>query len=357
MDVELLKKLSEACGVSGFEGEVREIAKKEIERHVTSIKADNMGNLIAFRKGTSKSPKKIAFIAHMDEIGFIVKRFSGGFIDFTKIGGIDDRILLSQKVLVKGEKVYEGVIGSKPIHLQKKDEREKLMRYDEMYIDLGIVAKKKKKGDGGDEEDEGEEKLKIEKGSPISFAARFTKIGETTYCGKSLDNRLGVYSVIELAKTMKKSKNDLYFVFSTQEEVGLKGARTAAYSIEPDLAIIIDTTIAGDVPAVSKKESELALGNGASISLVESGGQGAIIPEHLKKYLIDLARKNKIKYQIDVLEGGMTDTAIVQLIKGGILSCALGIPVRNVHTPFEIFDSRDLEEVIKLARLASEEWK
>ncbi len=340
MDTNLLKKLSESCGVSGFETEVRNLIKKEISRYADKITEDNLGNLIALKKGSTKNRKKIALVAHMDEIGFIVKRVDKGFIEFSKIGGIDDKILLTQRVVIKSG--IEGIIGSKPAHLQKEEERKKVVKHDEMYIDVGITGK---------------EKLNIEKGTPISFRSEFRKLQDNTFAGKSLDNRLGVYCLIDILKKMKKPKDDIYFIFSTQEEVGLKGARTAVYSIEPDLAVVIDTAIAGDVPAVSEKESEVKLGKGVTISLIECGGQGTILPEILKTFILNLAKKNKIEYQLEIVDGGMTDTAIVQITKKGILSCSINVPLRNMHTPNEIFDVRDLEETIKLSELIVKNWK
>jgi putative aminopeptidase FrvX len=353
MDIELIRKLSEAHGVSGFEDEIREIIKAEIKGRVDTVKTDSMGNLIAFRKGSSKNPKKVALIAHMDEIGLLVRRVNGGFIEFTKLGGIDDKIILAQKVTILSEKKIEGIICSKPIFFQKKEDGDKPVKYDDMFIDIGAISKKKKKP----ESESADENPTIEKGTPISFSSKFTKMQEHTYCGKSLDNRLGVYCLIDIIKNLKENKNDLYFVFSTQEEVGLKGARTAAFAIEPDLAIVLDTCVAGDVPAVSKKDSEVTLGKGVAIELVQAGGRGAILPSHLKNYILDLAKKHNLKYQLDVPEGALTDAAIVQMIKSGILACSIGIPARNLHSPYEIFDSRDVEEVIKLSGLIIENWK
>ncbi len=342
MDVNLLKKLSESSGVSGFENEVKEIIKKEISKYVDKITEDNLGNLIVLKKGLGQNRKKIALVSHIDEIGLIVKRVNKGFIEFSKIGGIDDRMLLLQKVAIRGTKPVEGVIGYKPVHLQKEEERKKVINCDEMYIDVGAEDIKK---------------LNIEKGTPISFKSEFKQLQENTFIGKALDNRLGVYCLIDILKKMKRPKDDIYFIFSTQEEVGLKGARTSVYSIEPDLAVVVDTAIAGDVPAVTEKETEIKLGKGVSITLIESGGSGAILPEKLKNYILDLAKKNKIKYQLEVVEGGMTDAAIIQILKKGILSCSLNIPIRNMHTPYSIFDVRDLKETIKLVELIVEKWK
>lgn len=341
MDTNLLKRLSEACGVSGFETEIKETIKKEISKYADKISEDNLGNLIALKKGYTKNRKKIALVAHMDEIGLIVKRVDKGFVEFSKIGGIDDKILLTQRVIIKGEKEVEGIIGSKPAHLQKEEERKKFIKSDEMYIDVGAEGKR----------------LNIEKGTPISFKSEFKQLQEHTFVGKALDNRLGVYCLIDILKKMKSPKNDIYFIFSTQEEVGLKGARTSVYSIEPDLAVVIDTAIAGDIPAVTEKETEIKLGKGVSVTLIECGGHGAILPEKLKNYIFGLAKKNKIKYQLEMIEGGMTDAGVIQILRKGILSCSINIPVRNIHTPHSIFDARDLKETLKLGELMIKNWK
>ena len=342
IDIKLLKKLSEASGVSGHEDEVREIIKKEIEAYADNIEIDVLGNLIAFKKGSSKRRKKISLVAHMDEIGFVVKRVEKGFVEFLKIGGIDDRILPGSKVLIKSKEPIIGAIGIKPVHLLKEEERKQSVKCEDMYIDIGAGEK---------------DKIKIEKGTQICFYSEFKQMQKDTYIGKAFDNRLGVYCLIDILKRIKKPEHDLYFVFSVQEEVGLKGARTAIYKIEPDLAIIIDTTPAGDVPVISKKETETSLGKGVAIDLIEARGAGAILPEKLKKFIIDLAKKHKIKYQVEVVDAGVTDAAITQLTKNGILSGSLCIPVRNIHTPNEIFNVKDLEETIKLGELIIKTWK
>jgi len=342
MDVKLLKKLSEASGVSGFETEIREIIKDEIKKYVDEVEVDVLGNLIALKKGNGKNKKKISLVAHMDEIGFVVKRFEKGFVEFLKIGGIDDRILPGSRVIIKSESPIFGVVGIKPIHLLKEEEKKQSIKCEDLYIDIGAKEK---------------DKINIEKGTQICFHSEFRQLQKDTFIGKAFDNRLGVYCLIDILKRIKKIENDIYFVFSVQEEVGLKGARTSIYKIEPDLAIIFDTTPAGDVPVISKKETEIALGKGVVIDLIEACGAGAILPEKLKKFIINLAKKHKIKYQIEVVDGGMTDAAITQLTKKGILSGSLCIPVRNIHTQNEIFDINDLRETIKLGELIIKTWK
>ena len=342
MDIKLLKKLSEANGVSGFETNVRELIKKEISKYVDSAEEDTLGNLIAVKKGIGKKKKKIALVAHMDEIGFVVKRVERGFVEFLKVGGIDDRILPGKNVVINTEKPIYGTIGVKPPHLLKEEERKQPVKADNLYIDIGAKEK---------------DKIKIEKGIPINFYSEFRQLQKDTYIGKAFDDRLGVYCLIDILKRIKKPENDIYFVFSVQEEVGLKGSRTAIFGIDPDLAIACDTTLAGDVPAVSKKETETSLGAGVGIDLIEAGGAGAILPEKLKKLIINLAKKNRINYQLEVVEGGMTDAAIMQITKKGILACSLAIPVRNLHSPNEIFDANDLKSAIKLGELMIRNWK
>ena len=342
VDIELLKRLSEAYGVSGFEEEVRALIKKEINKYADKIEVDTLGNLIAFKKGFEKKRKKIALVAHMDEIGFVVKRVDKGFVEFLKVGGIDDRILPGKRVVINASEPIYGTIGLKPPHLLKEEEIKQPINVKDLYIDIGA---------------EEEDKLKIEKGSPINFYSEFRQLQKDTYIGKAFDDRLGTYCLIDLLKRIKKPKHDLYFIFSVQEEVGLKGARTAVFDIDPELAIAFDTTFAGDVPIISKKETEIAFGKGVVIDLMEAGGRGVILPEKLKKFIVDLAKKNKIKYQLEVNDCGMTDAAIMQITKKGILACSLAIPTRNIHSPSEIFDVNDLKVTIKLGELMVKNWK
>jgi endoglucanase len=314
-----------------------------------------MGNLIALKKGAGKNKKKVALVAHMDEIGLLVKRVDKGFIDFSKFGGIDDSTLLGQRITIHGKEKIPGIICSKSIFFQKKEEREKPVKKEDLFIDIGAIEKKKKKG--AKKDDENDQKTGIEKGTPITFNSQFMKLREHIYCGKSLDDRLGVYCLIDVLKRIKTCKNDLYCVFSTQEEVGLKGARVAAYGINPDLAISIDVIPSGDIPPVSKKESEIALGKGVGISLYEADGRGTILPESVKKFMMALVKKHRIDYQFEIAEGGLTEAAIMQLVKEGLLCCSIGPPVRNLHTPNEIFDERDLEATIRLTEEMAKNWK
>jgi len=333
--IDLLKKLTETPAPSGWEDNISTIIQSEIKPYVDKISVDIMGNIIAEKCGNAKGPK-IMLVAHMDEVGLVVKYIDDkGFIRFVKIGGIDDRGLLNEKVAIHTKKgSFRGVIGSKAVHLQKAEERKKVIDYEDLFIDVGAKDKK------------GIEKICIKNGDYISFISELEVLQNNLVCGKSLDNNLGVLVLIEVLKKIKTFSGTIYAVFSTQEEVGLKGARTAAYTIQPDFALAIDTTIAGDTPGIDPKESDIKLGNGPAITFVEASGQGAIVPKKVRDLLTQTADKEKIPYQLEILSGGMTDVAIIQLVKSGTLSGAIGIPTRNLHTPVEIASMEDVNNTI-----------
>lgn len=333
--MELLRKLCNAPGISGFESEVTDLMKKELAKSADKVFEDNFGNVIS-QKGKGKT--RIMLTAHMDEIGLMVKHISKeGFLSFIKIGGIDDRILSNQRVIIGGSKCdVVGIIGSKPPHLQKDEERKKIIRYDELFIDIGVSSDKQAS------------KL-VAVGDPITFEPNFGSLGKNVYYGKALDDRLGCYIMIEIMRKLPKNINaTVYAVGTVQEEVGLKGARVSAYRLNPDYAIALDTTIAGGTPNVKETESNLKFGKGPAITIIEAGGRGVVTHPTVKKILIDAASKNKIPHQMDVLEGGMTDAAMIYLTREGIPSGSVSIPVRYIHSPTGVFDIRDVENTIKL---------
>ena len=338
MNVELLKKLSEAFGVSGYEGEVREIIRKELEGSVNEIEMDNLGNLIALKKGEG-GKSKIALFAHMDEPGLFVKHVDDkGFVYPAETSSIDPEILLGQEVLIKTKEGYiNGIVGYKPVHLQTEEEAKKKIEYKNIFIDVG--AKDKKEA----------EELGIEPGMPISFKQNFSEFGKNFIKGKALDNRISCYILLQLAKELKLP-NDLYFVFSVQEEVGLKGAKVSAYKLNPDFALVFDVSPAGGTPGIEEKECSIFLGKGPTITAIEASGRGVIIPEDVKNGIVEVARKEKIPYQIEAIAGGMSDATIVQLTREGIRVGGIGVPCRYIHSPIEIASREDLENAIKLAK-------
>ncbi len=333
--MELLRKLCMATGVSGFESEVVEIIRKELKGYVDSLEVDSLGNVITSK---GKGKKKIMLAAHLDEIGLLVKHITKeGFIKFVRIGGVDEHILLGQRVTIKTKNGnLPGVIGSKPIHLKKKEEDDKVVKAEEMFIDIGAGNEK-------------EAKKLVELGDPICFEPNFGVFNKNVFYGKGVDDRVGCYALIQVMKNIPKNINaTVYGVFTAQEDVGLKGARVSSYRLNPDVALVIDTTIAGDTPGIEASESDLKLGKGPAITIVEAGGRGLISHSRIREILIKTAKKNRIPYQLDVIEGGMTDGAIIYMNRDGVPTGAVSIPSRYVHCPSGVFDIRDINNAVKL---------
>jgi tetrahedral aminopeptidase len=329
----LLKKVLDASGVSGSEKEIAGIMAQELKKSCPEVIIDNFGNVIA-RKGKGK--KKIMLAAHMDEVGFLVKHINKeGFINFIKVGGIDDRILLGQRVIIKTKKGdLRGIIGAKPPHLLKDDEAKRPVKYEDMFIDIGCKTKE-------------DAVKKVEIADPIVFDADSGNLNGDLYYGKAIDNRVGCYALLKIMERIKVPA-EVYAVATVQEEVGLKGARTSSFRIDPDFALAIDTTVAGDTPGIRENESALKLGEGVAITIIEASGRGVIVNEKVKELIIETAKKEKIKHQIDVIEGGMTDGAMIYMNREGIHTGVLAIPTRYVHSSTGIFNLKDLESTVDL---------
>jgi tetrahedral aminopeptidase len=329
----LLKKIIEAAGVSGYGSDIAFIMKQELKKYSDEIKTDAFGNIIA-RKG--KGGKKIMLAAHMDEIGLMVKHVSkDGFISFIKIGGIDDRVLPGQRVIVKSRKGdLRGIIGTKPPHLLKDEERKQVIKYDTMFIDVGLSSRD-------------EVLKKIEISDPVVFEPNAGVLNGKICYGKAPDDRVGCYVMLKIMERLK-AKAEIYAVATTQEEVGLKGARVSSFRLAPDFALAIDTTVAGDTPGITEKETDLKLGNGVAVTIIEAAGRGLVVNGAVKEMFFDTARVNKIKYQIDVVEGGMTDGAIIAMNREGILTGVIAVPCRYIHAPTGVFHLDDVESAISL---------
>lgn len=330
----LLKKIIEAPGISGREDGIAKIMRDELKKTCDEVSTDNFGNVIA-KKGKGKN--KIMIAAHMDEVGLMVKHITKeGFLHFIKIGGIDDRILPAQRVVVKAKKGdCLGVIGAKPPHLVKEEDRKLALKYEDMFIDIGCGSR--------------EEALKkVEIGDAVIFEPNSGLLNGKLYYGKAIDDRIGCYALLKVMEKLKV-KAEVYAVATGQEEVGLKGARTSAFRIAPDYAIVIDTTMSGDTPNINERESSLKLGAGAAITIIEASGRGVIVNEKIKDLMIDTAKKNRIKYQIDVIEGGMTDGAMIYMNKEGVPTGVLSIPTRYIHSPTGVFNIDDVQSASELA--------
>lgn len=330
---ELLKKILVVSGVSGHEKEIAGIMTDELRKSCDEVTINGFGNVLA-RKG--KGGRKIMLAAHMDEIGLMVKHVSKeGFISFIKIGGIDDRILPGQRVVIKakgGDVV--GIIGQKPPHLQKEEERKKPVKYEDMYIDIGASSREEAFG-------------RVALGDTAIFESNAGVLHGPLYYGKAPDNRVGCYILLKAMERLNVNA-EVYAVATAQEEVGLKGARTAAFRIDPDFALAIDTTVAGDTPQTRETESSLKLGGGVAVTIIEAGGRGVIVSERIKDLIVDTARENKISYQIDVIEGGMTDGAMIYMNREGVPTGVLSVPCRYIHAPTGVFSIDDVNAAIEL---------
>jgi putative aminopeptidase FrvX len=331
---ELLRKLSNAHGVSGSEGSVFSVIKKELKGHVDEIREDPMGNLIAVKKGNKF---KVMLAAHMDEIGLMVKYIDEkGFIRFVALGGWYGPTLYNQRVVLHAaEGPVFGVIGGKPPHMMDEEERKKGVKIDDMFIDVGATNR----------EEIGH--LGIDVGTPITIDREFRVLANSRVTGKAFDNRAGVAMLIKTLQTVK-SPLTIYGVFTVQEEVGLKGARTSAYTIEPDVAIATDVTIPGDHPGIEMKDAPVEMGKGPVITIVDSSGRGLIADRRVVKWLKEAADANGITVQMEVGTGGTTDATAIHLTKGGIPSTTISPPTRYIHSPVEVLDMQDVEAGVKL---------
>ena len=332
IDFPLLKRISETPGAPGFETQIRKLIKKEIESYVDEIQIDSMGSLIGIRKG--RESKRVMVAAHMDEISFIVTHVDDdGFIRFHPLGGFDPKTLTAQRVIIHGREDILGVMGSKPVHLMTPEEKNRMPQIRDYFIDTGYPAEQVKK--------------LVDIGDPITRERELVKMGDCIN-GKSLDNRISVYILIEVLKALKGKDlpYDFYAAFTVQEEVGLRGAFNAAGHIDPDFGIGLDVTIAFDTPGAMPFEMVTRLGKGTAIKILD----GSIICDsRMISFMKSTASKHSIPYQMEILPAGGTDTGALQRqgSKGSIAG-AISIPLRHVHQSIEMAHEGDIRSSIDL---------
>lgn len=327
----LLKSICEVAGAPGFEQRIRNLIIKEVSPLVDQVSTDNMGNVTAYIKGKDSS-KKVMITAHMDEIGFIVTHIDdNGFVRFHTLGGFDPKTLTAQRVIIHGKKDLIGVMGSKPIHVMSPEERNKVPKTTDFFIDLGMSKK--------------EVEEYIEVGDPITRERELIEMGDCVNC-KSIDNRVSVFILIEALRKIKQPPYDIYGVFTVQEEVGIRGAQVATQAIQPDFGINLDTTIAFDVPGAPAHEKVTELGKGTAIKIMDSR---TICDYRMVRFMKETANKNKIKWQHEILTAGGTDTsALQQMTAGGSIAGAISIPTRHIHQVIEMAHKKDIDNSIKL---------
>lgn len=328
----LLRKLSEAYGPPGYEDEVRQIMEKELGKVADEVFVDNLGNVIAVHKGNSP---KIMLTAHMDEVALLITHIDkNGFLRFHTLGGIDPRVLYSQEVAIRtGSEIIHGYIGAKPPHLLKPEERKRVLDIDQLFIDIGISSKKEA------------EKLGISIGSTATFVSRFRELKNNRVMGKAFDDRAGCTALIEVMKRTKDSPCTIYAVATVQEEVGLRGARTATWQVEPDMGLAIEGTTASDTPGTPEHLTSTKMGYGPAITIAD---RSVITNPKILRRLIETAKKNNIPFQFKRTVSGGTDAGVIHLTKKGIPTGVVSIPCRYIHSPLSILDLNDLENAIKL---------
>jgi putative aminopeptidase FrvX len=332
----LLEKLSNAHGISGYEGGVREVIKKEVESCVDELKIDNFGNLIAIKKGKSPS---VMIAAHMDEIGLMVKYIDDeGFVRFAKVGGWFDQTLVNQRVLLHTRKgTVTGVIGSKPVHVMKSEDKKKAIEAKDMFIDVGASSRDEATAMG------------VEPGVTASLDQKLAELANDRVTGKAFDDRAGGAVLITALQRIAGMKlTSVMGVFTVQEEVGLKGARTSAFGLNPDVGIAIDTCIPGDHPGIKKTDSAVEIGKGPSITVMDAGGRGVITHPRVLEWLCETAKAKGIPYQMDITESGTTDASAISLTREGIPSGVISVATRYIHTPVEVLSLKDLAQTADL---------
>jgi putative aminopeptidase FrvX len=328
----ILRELSDAFGVSGNEDDVRAVVVKAVRDHVDEIRIDAMGNLLTVKRGTGRDPLRVMLAAHMDEVGLmVVGHDKKGLLAVRAVGGIDPR-LLPGTLLTVGPDRIPGVIGIKPIHLVESDEMDKVSKIDDLAVDVGAQSKR-------------EAKKLASLGTYATFATRFRELGPTA-AGKAFDDRAGCAVLVELLQG-NRFEFDLHAVFTVQEEVGLRGARVAAFAIDPHCAFALEGTIADDIPKKKDISPTTELGNGPAITVMD---RSFIADRRLVRLLVDTAQELDIPYQIKQPGVGGTDAGAIHLAREGVPSATVAVPSRYIHSPVALLSLEDFANTVRLMR-------
>jgi len=334
----ILRELSEAVGVSGDEGDVRTVVLDAIREHadklhpVDEVQVDTMGNVLAFKRGEGRQRLRVMLDAHMDEIGLmVVGHDSDGFLRVRAVGGIDPRLIPGTLFHVGPDRI-PGVIGIKPIHLLTDQESQKVSKIEDLVVDIGAKSK-----------DEADKLAPV--GTYAAFATPFRELGPTV-SGKAFDDRVGCAVLVELLQG-ERFRFDLHAAFTVQEEVGLRGARIAAYAIEPDCAFALEGTIADDIPKDKDVSPTTELGKGPAITVMD---RSFIADRRLVRLLTDTAEEVGIAYQIKQPGIGGTDAGAIHVARGGVPSVTVAVPCRYIHSPVALLSLDDFNNTVRLMR-------
>ncbi|MGN0674853.1 MAG: M42 family metallopeptidase [Oscillospiraceae bacterium] len=335
MTLELLKKLCLINGTSGDEGKVRDFIISEISGYC-NYTVDPLGSIIAYKKGANRSKNKVMISAHMDEVGMIVTSIkSDGTLTVSAVGGIDARVAIGRQVLV-GDNDIAGVIGAKAVHNLSADEKKTAPKFSSLYVDIGTANK------------EESEKL-VSLGDRVHFSSEFLAFGDGYVKGKAIDDRFGCAIMIELIRS--ELPYDCVFTFVVQEEVGLRGARPAAYSVDPDFALVLEATTAADIPLASAEKRCCELGKGAVVSHMD---RSTIYDKELYNISRNESEKQGIAWQTKTMVAGGNDSGAIHISRGGVRTMAISAPCRYLHSPSCVVKLSDLEACEKLAKVMIE---
>ncbi len=331
----MLKELTECSGVPGHEVEVRQVIRKHVAPY-TEITQDRLGSIICMKKGVSEEPR-IMLAGHMDEIGFMVTHITKeGYLKFQQLGGWWDQVLMSQRVIVKTRKGdVLGVIGSKPPHLMDAEERRKMVKKEDMYIDVGASSREEVQQFG------------VRPGDPVVPASDFSVMTNPKYLlAKAWDDRVGCALFIETIKRLGQDHpNTVYGVGTVQEEVGLRGAATSSYVVQPHVSFALEVSIANDTPGVAEHEGQIKLGGGPAILVYDA----SLVPNaRLRDLVIDTAQEEGISVQFGSMSAGGTDAGRIQLTSAGVPSLVIGVPTRYIHSHQGIVQLDDFENTVRL---------
>lgn len=336
LNVDLLRTLCITPGAPGREERIREVVRGELRNVCDEVTTDNLGNVIGLKKATSSSekpPKRLMLASHIDEISLLVTHIDDrGFVRFIALGGFDPKTLTAQRVWVHGKRDLLGLLGSKPIHIMTDQERNQAPKLSDYFIDLGLPAEEVRK--------------LVSVGDVITRERELVEVG-TSLSGKSFDNRIGVFVMLEAVKRLESHEVDLYAVASVQEEIGLRGATVAARNVDPDIGLALDTTVANDVPEAKEHEYVTRLGDGAAVKVMDSS---VVCHPKIVAFLERVALEQKIPHQREVLPRGGTDTAALQRSGKGAAAGCVSVPTRYVHSVIEMCSRSDVEAAISLVR-------
>lgn len=334
MNIQLLEKLCRACGVSGDEDEIRDIILSEIKPYADEITVDPLGNIIVLKKGRSRAKNKTLISAHMDEVGFIVTNInSDGSLKIASVGGIDKKAACGKAVFV-GKNKINGVIGAVPVHVLKADERAKNPPIESLYIDIGA-----------DTREQAEKYVSL--GDCVYFDSVF-EADDERIIGKAIDDRAGCMALIEMIKS--ELEYDTYFSFVVQEEIGLRGAKGAAFTVNPDVAIVVEATTASDIPDVTGADKVCCVGFGAVVSFMDGA---TMYDREFYKLITDNARNAGVSVQTKTKIAGGNDAGAIHQSRSGVRTAAISVPCRYLHSSTSLISRDDLQSVCDTLKIAA----